>query len=60
VERKHKVEVWGQPQEVTVYQKSKTVWMAVGTYHGKTITAKGSTSGSAIKTWIDAAKYKGN
>lgn len=59
-EREHKVSVWGRPQAVTVYQKSKSVWEAVGEYMGETIRVTDRSAGSAIKRWQEAARYKGN
>jgi hypothetical protein len=52
------VMVWGEPQTVTVYQKSRTVWIAVGDYMGKTIDVKGSSERRALKLWMDAARYR--
>jgi hypothetical protein len=55
-----KVRVWNEEVEVDVYQKSKTVWVAVGTYMGKTIEVKGRSGSSALALWRDAARYRGN
>ena len=55
-----KVIVWGTQIEVSVHQKSKTVWLASGTYMGENFTVKSQTQGAAIKAWADAAKYRGN
>lgn len=52
--------VWGKEYEITVYQKSKSVWIATGSYEGHHIETKSSSPGSARKLWADAAKYKGN
>ena len=37
---KHRVSVWGKEHEITVHQKSKSGWEAVGNYMGETITRK--------------------
>jgi hypothetical protein len=37
VEREMTVKVWDKPHIITVYQKSKTVWIAVGEYMGRRI-----------------------
>jgi hypothetical protein len=58
-EREHKVIVWGHPFTVTVYQKSKSVWIAVGTYLGERIESKDRSEGSALMRWKEAARYKG-
>lgn len=57
---KQVVNVWGKPYEITVYQKSKSVWEAVGEYMGETIRTKDRSSSTATKRWQEAAKYKGN
>ena len=54
------VKVWDKPFKITVYQKSKTVWIAVDDYMGQTIETKGSSQSSAATHWRDAARYKGN
>lgn len=59
-EREHKVTVWSQSHTVTVYQKSKSVWMAVGDYIDQAIETKGSSAGSALTAWKNAATYRGN
>lgn len=48
----HTVYVWEKPQKVDVYQKSKTVWIAVGTYMGKRIEVKGRSANAAITQWV--------
>jgi hypothetical protein len=57
---KQRVYVWDEPVEIDVYQKSKTVWIAVGEYKGKHHEVKRSTRGAAAKGWADAAKYHSN
>lgn len=59
MEREHKVEVWGRPEKVTVYQNSKSVWVAIGTYMDKHIEVKGRTATQAIGLWREAARYAG-
>lgn len=54
------VKVWDEPHEITVYQKSKSVWVAVGEYMGERLETKGSSESSAAAHWRDAANYKGN
>ena len=49
-----------EPQKVDVYQKSKTVWIAVGTYMGKRIEVKGRSANAAITQWQDATRFMGN
>jgi hypothetical protein len=56
---RHIVRVWDVPHEVTVYQKSKSVWIAVGYYRDERIQVQGSSERSALKYWHDAARYKG-
>ncbi len=56
----HTVEVWGKSYSVFTRQKSKSVWIAVGYYMGKTIEVKDRSKATAIKRWQEAARYKGN
>jgi hypothetical protein len=66
---KHTVAIYGKQYEVSVYQKSKSVWEAVGDFDQVTIPngqateeirVKGRSERSALGLWIDAAKYRGN
>lgn len=57
---KQTVDVWGKPIEISVYQKSKSVWIAVGEYLGESFESKGSSASSAAQHWREAARYKGN
>jgi hypothetical protein len=50
------VMVWGEPQTVTVYQRSRTVWVAIGDYMGNAIDVKGSSERRVLKLWMDAAR----
>jgi hypothetical protein len=54
------VKVLDKPHTVTVYRKSKSVWIAVGEYAGEQIEVKGRSEGSAVGLWVDAARYRGN
>lgn len=56
---KHIVKPWenDEPCEITVIQKSKSVWIAVGQYMGKEV---GRTENNAVALWRDAAHYRGN
>lgn len=56
----HTVKVWEQPQKVSVYQSSKTVWIAVGEYMGERVEVKGRTKSQALSAWREAARYRGN
>ena len=59
---KHMVRVWEgeEPVEITVVQKSKSVWVASGEYMGKSITVQGRSANSAAALWKDAAHYRSN
>jgi hypothetical protein len=59
-ERQHKVMVRGKRHDVSVYQKSKSVWIAVGDYKGARITVQDRSEGAALKRWVEAARYRGN
>lgn len=58
VERR--VRVWGELHKITVYHKSKSVWVAVGDYMGEQIEVEGSSASSAAKLWMETARYRGN
>lgn len=45
------IRVHGEACEVTVYQSSKTVFIAQGTYKGKSIEGTGGTRGGALNRW---------
>ncbi len=54
------VKVWGKPHVVNVYQKSKSVWIAVGEYRGEVVEVRGRSESAAVAQWRRAAEYKGN
>lgn len=54
------VRVWNEDVEVSVYQTSKSVWVAVGTYLGHHIEVTSRSASSVVALWRDAARYKGN
>jgi hypothetical protein len=51
------VHVWAIPHVITVHQKSKTVWVAVGNYKGERIEVEGSSANVTAK-WVEAARFK--
>jgi hypothetical protein len=56
---KRHVKVWDEEQEITVYQKSKSVWVAYGVYMGKSIEVTARSDTSAINRWRETARYRG-
>lgn len=52
--------VWGKPVEITVFQKSKSVWIARGDHMGESYEVKSSSPGAAAKLWADTARYHSN
>jgi hypothetical protein len=54
------VNVWGKPYVISIYQRSKAVWVARGDYHGEPIEVKDRSLSAAAKAWAEAARYKGN
>ena len=52
--------VWDKPHTITVYQKSKSVWEAVGEYMDQRISVTDRSESIAVKRWKEAARYKGN
>ena len=59
-ELRGKVLVAGRPHEISVYRKSKSVWIAVGDYMGVTITVQDRSEDAALKRWREAAEHQGN
>jgi hypothetical protein len=59
-ELRGKVLVGGRSYEISVYRKSKSVWIAVGDYMGVTITVQDRSEDAALKRWREAAEHKGN
>ncbi|MGO4835738.1 hypothetical protein AB4144_26200 [Rhizobiaceae sp. 2RAB30] len=55
----HEVEVWGQKVTITVYQRSKSAWIASATILEQQFKVQRSTPDAAIKGWIDAAQFRG-
>jgi hypothetical protein len=54
------VTVWGENYEITVYQQSKSVWIAVGNFEGQEIRVEGRSQSSAASHWQETAHYRGN
>jgi hypothetical protein len=59
-ERPVKVQVWGRSCVISVYQRSKSVWIASGDYLGQPIEVKGASASAAVNHWIETARYRGN
>ena len=47
------------PHVITVHQKSKTVWVAVGDYMGERIEVEGSSANVTAK-WVEAVRFRDN
>lgn len=56
----HIIKVWADDVEVSVHQKSRSVWIASGTYLGEHIEAKGRSEINAIANWRETARHRGN
>jgi hypothetical protein len=54
---RHIVDVRGKEVEISVHQKSKTVWVAGGEYLGKRYESKGRNENDAAKNWREVAGY---
>ena len=57
---KMRVSVWGETVEISVEQRSKSVWIASGSYLGKDYQTQDRSAGSAAKRWAEAARYHTN
>jgi hypothetical protein len=58
-ERQRNVLVRGKSHDVSVYQKSKSVWIAVGDYMGARITVQDRSESTALKRWQETASIIG-
>ena len=58
--REQTVEVWGETHTISVYQKSKNMWVAVGEYMGQRIEITDRSPTAAAKLWTETARYRGN
>jgi hypothetical protein len=56
---KRTVYVSAIPHVISVHQKSKTVWVAVGDYMGERIEVEGSSANVTAK-WVEAARFSDN
>ena len=57
--RVHHVKVSGKLQEVTVWQRSKAVFVASGQYLDRPVEVTAPTGGQALKHWIETARHDG-
>ena len=44
---------------VTIYQRSKTVWVATGSHRGRYFEVKARSPAMALALWMEAAQYTG-
>ena len=54
------VKVHSDTVEISVYQKSKSVWIATGTYLGQHYQVTGRSEVQAASAWAEAARYHNN
>jgi hypothetical protein len=52
------VKVWETDVELTLSQRSPSVWIAYGSYLGRSFDVKGRSPSAAANLWADAARYK--
>lgn len=55
----HRVTIWNEECELQADKMSKSVWRATGTYKGETYQTTDRTETTAVKRWIEWARYKG-
>lgn len=53
------VTVWGRPCTVSLYQRSRSVWVATGEYMGSHLETQDRSPGAALKRWKEAATTRG-
>lgn len=49
-----------QARGITIYQRSKTVWIAAGSHRGQDFEVKGRSPAIALAFWVEAARYRGS
>ena len=54
----YRVKVGNEKCGVNVYQTSKAVWIAAGSYKGEAIECKAHRESTALKRWMDAARTR--
>ncbi len=52
-----RVDLYGTEVDLSVYQKSKSVWIARGDYKGQSIEGKGRSPATAAASWRERARY---
>lgn len=52
------VTVGSRPYRITVSQRAKSVWIALGDFDGGRLEVKGRSDTDAVSAWRDAALYK--
>jgi hypothetical protein len=50
---------WARARGITIYQRSKTVWIAAGRYRGRDFEVKGRSPAIALALWVEGAQYTG-
>lgn len=54
-----RIAVWNEQVEIDAYEKSSSVWIAVGYYRGERIEVKDRSRTSAITLWKKTAESRG-
>lgn len=54
----HTIQAYPETCQVHVYQRSKTVWVASGSFQGKTLQQKGRSEAAALRAWKDIAEWR--
>lgn len=54
----HTVHAYPETCQVHVYQRSKTVWIASGTFQGQPLQQRGRSEAAAVKAWKDIAEFR--
>ncbi|AZO41848.1 hypothetical protein EJ076_12535 [Mesorhizobium sp. M7D.F.Ca.US.005.01.1.1] len=50
---------WANARGIAIYQRSKTVWIAAGSYRGRNFEVKGRSPAIALALWVEGAQYTG-
>jgi len=54
----HVVDAYPEKCEVHTYRRSKTVWVATGTFRNEPLSQTGRTEAAALRIWKDIAESR--
>ena len=55
---RHTIQAYPETCAVHTYQRTKTVWIATGTFQGEHLEQNGRTEQAALANWKDIAEWR--